>query len=232
MEKAMKRSMLATAITLSACMVAGTVSAAPLNLTNYTYAPGKSLKTTDSSNSSNNFNGQGGQFTGTYDSNAFVTFCADLAQSFNFNTLYNDYVVVDGVTAFGYNKSLDIDRVMSYFLDTGYPTNNVESAVAQATIWEVLYENSSYGFTSGNMLISSLDGATQTALTTFDSTFWSSLSSITITHHFDQLFSEKNQDFLIEGELPPPPPVPEPGMFALLGLGLVGLSSTLRRKQA
>jgi hypothetical protein len=227
----MKRSILATAITLSACLVAGTASAAPLILTDFSFTPAKSITTHDTLNSSHNRTGSAGQFTGTYDASAFVTFCADLAQTFNFNTLYNDYTVVNGITAFGASKSMDIDRVMSYFLDTGYPTDSVESAVAQATIWEVLYETGSYGFTTGNMTISSSNGATQSELTTFDSSFWASFAAIPVTHHFDQLFSASHQDFLIE-RIPPPPPAPEPGMLSLLGLGLIGLTRSLRRKQA
>lgn len=164
---------------------------------------------------------QAGEFSGTRNGNAFLTFCTDLLQTFNFGVTYTNYNVVPGATGFG-AKSSDMDHAMSYFLNSGYLTNASTSATAQAVIWEILYETgSSYGFSSGGFKASSGDAVTQTALNNFN---WAALEATPISYHADRLYSPTNQDFVTVSH------VPEPSSLGLVAAAMAGLIAVGRRR--
>lgn len=208
-----------------AALAASAALAAPafadtVNLSNYTYPPAATLSVTSPA-----YSGGAGQFSGLLNGNSFETYCTELTQSFSFNTSYT-YSIVSGVTAWGAARSTALDRVLSGALAAGWPSNATQSAVVQAAVWEVLYETSgSYSFASGTFTATSGTGAVQAALNLVDP-YWSSLGSIPITVHADQLFNERHQNFLVMT------PVPEPGTYAMMlaGLGLMGVIARRRNR--
>lgn len=172
-----------------------------------------------------NYTGSAGQFSGTLNGASFVTFCTDLYQTVSFGTTYTDYSLVSGATAWGAQKSLDLDRAFSAFATYSFPNDAVSSAVAQAVVWEIIYETgSSYSFNSGSFHASSTDSATQTELNLINSVF-SSLASTPITVHATKLYSPTAQDFVVLTSA-----VPEPSTYALMFAGLVGIGCFARRR--
>lgn len=201
----------------AALAVAAPAFADTVNLTDFTFAPATSVTV-----SSPNYSGQAGQFTGFLNGNSFLTYCTDLSQTFNFNTNYTDYSVVDGVTVWGAQKSLDLDRWISQLDSDGYPIDAAMSAAAQSAVWEILYETSgSYDLASGTFQATSADAATQGYL---NSVNWAGLPNFAVTLHVDQLFSREHQDFLVTT------PVPEPSTYALFAAGLAGIGFIARRR--
>lgn len=205
-------------LALAAALAAATPAFADtVNLSNYTFTPASPLTVATPV-----YSGDAGQFTGLLNGSSFVTFCTDLAQTFAFNTTYTDYSVVAGVTAWGSSKSQDLDRAVSAFLGGSYPFDSASSAVAQAAIWEIIYETSgSYGFGTGTFQATSSDSAVTVALGDIN---WSELSTEPITHHADQLYSREHQDFMVITA------VPEPSTYALFVAGLAGISFIARRR--
>jgi hypothetical protein len=195
-------------------------------LNNFTYLPASSVNVTDSTGP--DYSGQAGQFSGVLNGNAFVTFCTEIGQTFNFNQMtsaLNTYSVISGSTAWGAAKSTAIDQLMSYASSMSLPNNANTSAAVQSAIWEVLNEDGpSYSFITGNFLASSSTAATQTALNSMNLVL-ASLGSQAITQHVDQLHNGTQQDFLVMA------PVPEPETYAMLlaGLGIVGAVARRRR---
>lgn len=223
--KLQKKVVHAVAAAAIATAFAAPAMADTVNLSNYVFTPAQSLNVSIAA-PAKTYNGGAGQFTGLLNGNSFQTYCTDLYQTFHFNTNYTNYSVVSGVTAWGATKSLAMDKLISYSLASGNtPTNAAQSAVLQAAIWEVLYETGTYGFSAGNFTATSAIGATQTLLNNFD---WAAVANTTVTHHVDQLYSAKNQDFMVITA------VPEPGTYAMLlaGLGLMGTIARRRSRKA
>jgi len=201
----------------AAVAVAAPAFADTVNLSGFTFDPATSVSV-----SSPNYSGRAGQFTGLLNGNSFLTYCTDLSQTFNFNTNYTDYSVVDGVSVWGAQKSLDLDRWISWLDQSGYPINAAMSAASQAAVWEILYEGSgSYDLAAGTFMGTSGDAATQDYM---NSVNWAGLSSVTVTLHVDQLYSREHQDFLVTT------PVPEPSTYALFVAGLAGIGFIARRR--
>lgn len=210
----MRFKLLSVAATLA---VAAPAFADTVNLSGFTFTPATSVSV-----SSPNYSGQAGQFTGLLNGNSFVTYCTDLAQSFSFNTNYTDYTVVSGVSAWGAQRSLDLDRWISWNDQFAYPTDAAMSAAVQAAVWEILYETSgSYDLAGGTFVATSGDSATQTWM---NSVNWAGLSSVNVTQHVDQLYSREHQDFLVMTA------VPEPSTYALFAAGLAGIGFIARRR--
>lgn len=170
------------------------------------------------------YNGVAGEFTGLLNGNSFVTFCTEIEQSLVFGTTYNDYSVVAGASAGGFGaKSTAIDQLFSYFAAQGYPNNPSTSAVAQAAIWEVLYETGpTFSMTAGSFAATSGDATTNTALGAFN---WAAVAATTITVHADRLYSRSAQDLVVLT------PVPEPSTYALMLAGLAGIGFVARRRR-
>lgn len=201
----------------AALAVAAPAFADTVNLSGFTFTPATSVSV-----SSPNYSGLAGQFTGLLNGNSFVTYCTDLAQSFSFNTNYTDYTVVSGVSAWGAQRSLDLDRWISWNDQFAYPTDAAMSAAVQAAVWEILYETSgSYDLAGGTFVATSGDSATQTWM---NSVNWAGLSSVNVTQHVDQLYSREHQDFLVMTA------VPEPSTYALFAAGLAGIGFIARRR--
>lgn len=186
-------------------------------LDDFTFPPGLPLSV-----SAPAYSGPAGQFTGLLNGNSFVTYCTDLAQTFQFDVLYTDYSVVSGVTAWGAQKSLDLDKLISAAIGSGVPTDNAQSAAVQAAVWEVIYETSgTYDLGSGSFIGTSSDAGVQTYLNSIN---WAGIAAGPVTHHVDQLYSRSHQDFMVTT------PVPEPGTYALLLAGLAGIGFVARRR--
>lgn len=170
------------------------------------------------------FTGRAGQLEGTFNGDPFLTYCTDILQQFAFDSVYNNYSVIDGVTAWGAQKSSDLNRLMSLAILNGEPTSSAGSAVLQTAIWEIIFETSAtYDFNAGTFKASSADIATQTALNAF---LWGDVLGATITHTVDKLFSPTRQDFMVIT------PTPEPSTLGLMGAALIGITTMIRRRKA
>jgi PEP-CTERM motif len=214
------RTSFTSSIAVAALLLAAShASAANVDLTGY--SKGSSLIYTESSN--NNLDGRvnAGQFTGKLDGASFQTYCVELTQEFSFNHNYT-YSVVDGVAAWGAAKSADLDHLFSYFAATNFVTNTTTSAVAQAAVWEVIYETSKpFSFSSGSFQEFSFSN--WSALNSFN---WTAAMAAPVTVQVDELHNSHNQDFVVLT------PVPEPSTYALLlaGLGTIGFVARRRRR--
>ncbi len=165
--------------------------------------------------------GPAGQFTALLNGASFVTYCVELPQLADFGVTYSNYSPVSGVAAFGAEKAQDLAKLVSYVGMS--PKYSTDSAMMQAAIWEVVHETgSNYSFTSGDVLASGLDSATQDWLNAFD---WNAMKNTTPTYDVGALSSVTNQDFLVTT------PIPEPSTYALmaLGVGLVGFAARKRK---
>jgi hypothetical protein len=208
---------------LSLVLAGGSLAAQAdtVNLSDFTFAPATSVSV-----GTPNYSGAAGQMSGLLNGNSFVTYCTDLLQSFSFNTLYTDYSVVNGVTAWGATKAGDLNKLISAAIAAAEPSTAARSAAIQAAVWEVLYETSgTYNFAAGTFLATSGDAATQTALNQLN---WANVASATVTHTVDQLYSREHQDFLVTQA------VPEPGTYAMMaaGLAMVGFIGRRRTRKA
>lgn len=213
----MRQSILSSVAAACLALAAAHASADTVRIDGFTFNPAKPLDVAAPA-----YSGAAGQFSGALNGASFTTYCADLLQSFSFGTTYTDYSIVGGVAAWGAQKSADLDRAFSAFMRAGYPTNADQSAVAQAIVWEILYETSgTYGFGSGSFKATSTDAATQGVLNTIN---WPALPAEAITFHVDQLYSRSTQDFVVVTE------VPEPSTYALMFAGLVGIGFVARRR--
>ena len=166
-----------------------------------------------------------GQLSGVLDGSSFKTYCVDIYQDAYLGATYTDYTTVSGASAsaFGAVKSTELDHLLSY-LSTHYDTSkSLDSAVAQAAVWEVIYEvGTTYDLLHGNFTAYSGSATTEAAFASFD---WNAVGSTAITLHADQLHSAKEQDFIRVT------PVPEASTYAMMigGLGALGFVARRRR---
>jgi len=165
-----------------------------------------------------------GQYSGTLDGKSFLTYCAEITQYLSFNTLYTDYSVVNGATAWGAAKSALFDHLISALLGTNINSNPDGSGLVQAAIWEVLYETAAaHDFAGGSFHVS----RSSNDLVKLDSIDWLGLDAAPVRFHVDLLHSPSAQDLL----LITPVGLPEPSSYALLIAGLAGFGFVARRRR-
>ena len=220
----MRRSVTSSIAAACLALAASSAHAEDVLITGFTFNPAVKLDVSSTSPVVSYSGLPSGQFTGTLNGASFTTYCTDLLQAFSFGTLYTDYSVVDGVAAWGATRSADLDRAFSAFAANGAPASAATSAVAQAVIWEILYEDSgTYDLNGGTFKATSANLTTQGY---FDDSvaMFAEIAGTAITVHADQLLSRSTQDFVVLT------PVPEPSTYALMLAGLAGIGFVARRR--
>lgn len=221
----MKKSLFAScSLLLAAALASSAAQASVVNLTGYTYNPVESvtavIQAIPAPYGPTAVNA--GQFDGTLDGSPFVTFCADLYQTFSFGTTYTDYTI-QPLTLI---QTLDLGRLF-----TSHYAQVVDSSTAaafQVAIWEILYEaNPAYDVSSGNFLAFG-------ASTPLAQNWLHNLGTFAdITYTVQRLGNREQQDFLTWINVTPQLTVPEPSSLALFGIAAVGgLTASRKRKTA
>lgn len=222
----MKLRLLSIVAAATTLLAASHADANTITLSGFTYGPATiaTVQSTSSSTPISPFAVYAGQYSGLLDGRAFVTYCVELTQYLQFNRTYDDYAVVDGVTAWGATKSRQFDQLVSALFDTGFVTNANASGLAQTAIWETLYETASTrGFATGTFEATSADPM----ITAASGADWSMLDAMPIRYHVDLLHSPTAQDLMLITAAA----VPEPSEAALLLLGATGLVLAARRRR-
>ncbi|GEM_PF-731113 len=223
------RHLLSTSIA-AACLALCTVQAQAdtVLLTNYTYAPSKSVHINlDLAGNADDMSyyGGAGEFKGTLNGKSFKTYCLDLHEEFYFNQSYSDY----HLTTLDPGRALNMGRLITKYradVDTA-----LESAAFQVALWEILYETDpTYKLTSGAFTETKLDNGVRTLaqgwlsnLGTVSNVYVFKLESL---GHYDNRhhWVAGHQDFLVTT------PVPEPSTYALMSAGLLGIGFVVRRR--
>jgi len=159
-----------------------------------------------------------GQFRGTLDGNAFLTYCTDLFQSFSWGQTYAYSLVANGDTG-GFTLA-QADRLGKlYTVAGGAATNTIDSAAFQLAVWELLYDGTPGSVTSGDFRL--LSGGSTDQRNRADSWLAAVLApGAAKAYDAQRLVSTVAQDFVVFTPVVQPSiRVPEPD-----GLGLVVLA--------
>ncbi len=224
---------------LGALVLAAPASAVTVNMSDFTFGLPADVAMIGSDGSPS-YSGAAGQFQGSLDNGAaaataslrldlsdaasatsFVAWCAELTQSFSFNTSY-EYTLVSGAAHFGVPTATNLSRLFT--AAQGFVVDNYTSAALQAGIWEIIYEhNGSFSLTGGTFKGAAEQPAGQSAFNVVNG-FLMNLASYKADARIDVLENGEHQDFLVATI-----PEPETWMLFGIGLGVVGLLKRRRR---
>jgi PEP-CTERM motif len=164
--------------------------------------------------------------TGTLDGSAVSLFayCVDILN-------YSGPGTFDVVSLFDYlgGDTTKYNQIASLIATAGGPANRYSDAAAQAAIWELMYENSSYNVGSGNFRLDNVNND-PTLVADANSLLVQAVGNAGQTGSGLQLFVAKNddkQDMLFWKTAA----VPEPATWAMMLLGFGGIGFQMRRRR-
>jgi hypothetical protein len=196
------------------------------------------------------YNGQGGQFQGTFnpDGNSgpnatddfFRFFCVQLGEYYSFNNTYTYTRVLQGDSA--------DNTALKYLYDQNYPNksmgnflggspygsfaNATTSGAMQLAIWNIIYDTD-WTLNSGTFQAtdSAAKSAANTMLTNVKAAIDSNalLSGEWTLYRFENVGNPGHQDFLSATYASGDRFLPLPGTLALFGIGLAGLGLARRK---
>lgn len=170
----------------------------------------------------------------------FYSFCIDLTQTVTYNTPYEFNVesnLANGRDSAGYpSLGATTANNIAQFLGAVFPTldgslTTVQAAALQISLWEIIYENASNAF---DVLSGNIKFANNTAVTNQAANYLTAFAAYNGAgaEGLHALNSSRLQDQMIQ--VPGNPnveEVPEPGTYALMGIGLLAIGF-FRRKAA
>lgn len=148
---------------------------------------------------------------------SFESFCVDVYHWINFGVHYNDYTLPGTSHSFiNGDAYTDLGRLWFKFGST--LTDAVHEAAFQMAVWEIAYEtDSSYDLGHGQATFAGTVGAMNLA------TAW--LGNLGTTGFDIRVLDSKDHQDVIT-------PVPEPEIYALMVMGLLGMTFVARRRGA
>ena len=154
----------------------------------------------------------------------FFAYCHDLAQTIGDTT----YTVQYGASAIMRDFLGAVNSVLG---GDPYawlrPDNKHEAAAIQLGIWEALHGDD-FNLATGLVQFSGSPGAT--ALGLFDSFVAAMATSESLSNDRVMVLVHNGKQDVITGIIPPSRLVPEPGTLALLGMAVVAVAATTRRR--
>jgi hypothetical protein len=194
-------------------------------ITGFAYQPVRFVQTALSGNPAFSRDIEAGVLDGTLNGASIVTYCAQLDADLTLGTAFTDFTQVSGVAAWGAPVATELGKLFTWANATGYVTDNNTSAAFQSAIWEALYETGgSHGFTTGSFTVVPGPNAFHVTQAALDGINWAAIDATTSAYTVTELSSPSTQDLLIAT------PVPEPGTYASMLAGLVGIGFVARRR--
>lgn len=156
---------------------------------------------------------------------AFIAYCVDTAQSFNWGQVFS-VTAVAANDKFGASKALAMGQL--YTQHFGSISNATESAAFQVALWEIVNETtSSYSLDTGTFRATN-----NLAVVALASTWMSGLVGAGDAYDLTVLTNSSYQDQLMATlSVNPLSTVPEPQTLALVLAGFIAMGAVVRRRK-
>ncbi|NOT69114.1 MAG: PEP-CTERM sorting domain-containing protein [Methylophilaceae bacterium] len=158
---------------------------------------------------------------------AFIAYCVDTAQSFNWGQVFS-VTAVAANDKFGASKALAMGQL--YTQHFGSISNATESAAFQVALWEIVNEASSnaLSLTTGDFKVTPWNAA----VTGLASNWLNSLGGAGDAYDLTVLTNSSYQDQLMATlSVNPLSTVPEPQTLALVLVGFIAMGAVVRRRK-
>lgn len=153
---------------------------------------------------------------------SFAAWCVDIYSRLNTSTTGANYSLTSGASFYAGSPDTvtALERLASQHLASISTVS--DSGAFQLAVWEIVYENSgTYNLYSGNFQVDSPDNPIETA-----NSWLAALGNSAPTMTFSVWASSSSQDLAVFAA-----PIPEPEIYAMLGVGLGVMGFVVRRRK-
>ncbi len=175
-----------------------------------------------------------GQITRSGVTSSFLTYCTDIYQSFNWNTIYTYSPVVTGsINGFSTRQEDLLGKL--YSLAGSGVDSTLKSAAFQLAVWEIVTETApTLDLLAGNFFLEQTATPAQRDV----ASGWLqavSASNAAKAYNAVRLYNASTQDFVVFERVPPATVVPEPtslllASLAMACLALASMAAAARRR--